>query len=515
MNFLDRVIAVLNPEAGLRRASLRKRTKLLDQMPEGRRRYEGDSRGRLSGNWLATGTDADTLIASHGRGLRARSRDLGRNSAIAARIFGVHADYIVGTGIKPRSATGDADLDRRVDALFAEAARNLDADGQTNFYGLQYRACRGMVEGGEMFGRRRPRRLSDGLPVPMQVQLLEPEMVDESKIGSGRGRYIKQGIEFDSIGRRRGYWFHKQNPYGSTMIPSVQGSSFVPADEVVHLFEGQRVQIRGIPWIAPVMADIRDFDEYCVAEDVRKKTEACLVGIVIPGADDAEPILGIAEDDARVAEGGEREPGIYDANGNPFERFEPGMFGYAHGGQDVKFNSPAMTTGQESYLRTRQRKIAAGARMPYELLTGDFSQANFASGKLGLLAYYRFVTVMQQQLLIPQFCQPIWDWVIDAAVGMGQLPDRDYPAIWQPPEFDSITRIDDARADLIEVRSGTRSLTEVIQKKGRNPDEVLDEIATTNAKIDEKGLTLDSDPRKIALNGQLQFEEGGENAGTE
>ncbi|HWQ57131.1 MAG TPA: phage portal protein [Bryobacteraceae bacterium] len=35
-----------------------------------------------------------------------------------------------------------------------------------------------------------------------------------------------------------------------------------------------------MPWLAPVMLAMRDLDDYRDAERMRKKTEACLAGIV-------------------------------------------------------------------------------------------------------------------------------------------------------------------------------------------------------------------------------------------
>lgn len=499
-NFVDSLFENLFPERALRRMAARKRMEMLDKAT---RNYEAAAHGRRTGGWWAPPSDADTLVAAQSRLLRDRSRDLVRNNPIAATIVAKHADYIVGNGIVPRANTGDPALNKQCDELFAEAAKYMHPERTMTFYGQQYQAVRTVIEGGEIFGRRRSRRKSDNLPVPVQIQLLEPEFIDSSK-GSMENREIRDGIEFDRIGGRKGYWIFRQHPNALRPIPGLDmNSHFVPAQQVLHLYEPLRTQIRGVPWLAPVMNDIRDLGDYFSAEDLRKKVEACVVGVVIPGVDDVDPLVGVEETEIDPKD----RSGLRDAYGNPHERMEPGMFLYAHGGQDVRFNNPAMTTGQESYIRTRLRNIAAGARMPYELMTGDFSQANFASGKLGILNYHRFVRLFQKHYLIPQFCQPAWDWVMEAAVLAGKLPmDKAFPCKWQPPEFDSITRLDDARADILEMRSGKRTLKQVIAATGNDPDTHLEEIAETNALLDDKGIILDSDPRTVTLNGQLQLD---------
>lgn len=122
------------------------------------RSYEGAARGRRTDGWHAPGSSADAEIGRAGALLRDRMRDLVRNNPHAAKAVSVLVNNIIGAGIMPRAASGDAALDREVDRLFETWARGCDADGQLDFYGLQTLACREMVEAGEVLVRRRPRR---------------------------------------------------------------------------------------------------------------------------------------------------------------------------------------------------------------------------------------------------------------------------------------------------------------------------------------------------------------------
>jgi capsid protein len=62
----------------------------------------------------------------------------------------------------------------------------------------------------------------------------------------------------------------------------------------------------------------------------------------------------------------------------------------------------------------------------------------------------------------------------------------------------------DAMADLLALRSGTMSLAQAIARQGHDPDAVLAEIATMNAKLDALGLVLDNDPRRVTKTGVMQ-----------
>ena len=482
-NWFDHAIATVAPRAAARRVLARQAFEALT------RGYDGAAKGRRTDGWRAPGTSADTEVGVAGALLRDRMRDLVRNNPHAAKAVAVLVNNIVGAGIMPRAASGNDTLDRKVDALFARWSAAADADGQLDFYGLQTLICREMVEAGEVLVRRRQRRAADGLPVPLQLQVLEADFLDATKSGVlGAGRLV-QGIQFNPIGKREAYWLHAEHPgdaYGA--LQNGLQSRPVPAIEIAHVYEKQRTQARGVPWGAPVIRSLRDLDDYEVAELVRKKTEACVTTIVF-GDDEAQQ--GIA-------------PSVVDADGNRVEQFEPGLIAYARGGKDIRFNQPSATGGYADYKRASLHTISAGFRVPYELLTGDLSQVNYSSIRAGLVEFRRQIDAVQWQLFIPMFCAPVWRWFCEAAWAAGLIPTPDVPVEWSPPKFEAVDPQKDAMANLLSIRSGTMTLAEVIARQGRNPDAVLAEIAATNAKLDTLGLVLDSDPRRVTKTGSAQ-----------
>jgi capsid protein len=95
-----------------------------------------------------------------------------------------------------------------------------DAEGITNFYGLQKRVARELFIAGEVFVRLRPRYISDGLSIPLQLELLPSEQLPLwLTMPLSNGNWIRQGIEFDRIGRRVAYHFWRVNPGDITQAP--------------------------------------------------------------------------------------------------------------------------------------------------------------------------------------------------------------------------------------------------------------------------------------------------------
>jgi capsid protein len=168
-----------------------------------RARLEGAMAQRRLRGWQPPLENINSLVASGGPRLLARSRELVVTNGYAANACEAFASNLVGDGIKPSSLIEDPALRDRVQRLWLAWTDEADADGLTDFYGLQAMVAREMFVAGECFVRLRPRRAEDGLLVPLQLQLLQSEMLPFEKTETaGNGNRIRCGIEFDLIGRR-------------------------------------------------------------------------------------------------------------------------------------------------------------------------------------------------------------------------------------------------------------------------------------------------------------------------
>lgn len=484
---IDRIVSRFSPEAGVRRLVARRAIENLQ------RGYDAVNIAKESRRRLSRGEAADSEIQASGGALREIMRDLVRNNDLAASATQVLVNNFVGSGIRPRANTSDKELNKRVGALWDKWAGRCDAHGHTDFHGVLNLAVRQMVESGECFAIRRRRAVGSGLP-PLQIELREPDHMDETK-AEHAGRMVRQGIEYDASGRRLAYWMFPEHPGGATTIfrPRME-SARIAADSVAHLFERQRVQSRGVPWGTPAVRALHDLGQWQRAEMVRKKTEACLVGIVTGD----EPGMNLAPD----GDGGAQ---VVDSSGNSVDTFRPGMIAYLKHGTDVRFNNPAATGGIAEWNKVQMHLIAAGFRVPYSLMTGDLEKVSFSSSRVGLNEFRRMVEQVQWLTIIPMICEPIWRWFIDAAQTAGLLPDdMDIPAEWAPPRFEAVNPLQDANADLLEVRAGFTSPQQQIARRGYDPEAVMAEWKEFADLMDGMGLIFDSDPRRTAKAGNAQ-----------
>lgn len=502
MGWWDRLVAAARPAPPPQRPA--------HDLPTWARSFKGATTSHLQQHWNTTNSGINTLISARGNTLRARARDLVRNNAHAARAVTALVTRIVGCGILPHCSTGDSTIDAMVDAHWSEWARQSSATDDLTIYGQQALAVRGMIESGETIVRFRPRRIGDVsagrvLRVPFQVEVLEADQLDHWKTeATDTGGKIIQGVEFDAIGRRRGYWIYPDHPYETLVTSTVRNqwlSAFVPADSTAHLYQAVRPgQVRGFPWLAPIMVTLRDLDEAQDYELVRMRMASALVAFVSGDESGVEQAIGAPEqgDDPN------NPSTITDVNGNPLERVEPGMVGILRGSRTVTLSNPTAVGGFPEYVKSQLKRISAGIGVPYPSLAADLEGVNYSSYRAGNLEHKAMVEAIQEHLVIPLLCDPLWRAFIRYAIAAGLIPDRAYPVEWSPPRFEDVDRVKEALADRLEIRSGTASRQGIVRRRGYDPDQVLAEIAQDNAKADEIGAVFDSDPRKTSSSGTAQ-----------
>jgi lambda family phage portal protein len=482
LNFFDRAILAIFPQWGLSRVRARVMA----------RHFEAASVGRRTDGWSRRGTDANSAASgaalSH---LRGKARDLARNNPYARRGIKRIVTNTVGWGIRPKPTGSGAQLIMGLWKLWAETTQ-CDAAGRLTFYGLQKLVMRTVVESGEVLIRRRLRRPVDGLAIPLQLQVLEPDFIDTSKDGmtGTAGGPIIQGIEFDALGRRIAYWLFDQHPGGGSQPMSGMGmeSRRIPADGVLHVYDQERPgQVRGPSWLASVAVRLSDFDEFEDATLMKQKISACLAAFVTD-VDGSGAAIGEASTSA---------------SDQSIDTMEPGMIVNLPSGRTVTVANPPQASDHQSFATTALRGVAAGLGVTYEDLCGDYSQVNYSSARMARLAHMADVHDWRWNMIIPQFCAPAWMWMLEA-LELANVNVELSPAEWTPPPIGMIDPANEGLAMSRNVRAGLMTPSEMVREQGFDPDVHFQEYADDLKKLDKLGITLDSDARKTSGSGQAQ-----------
>ena len=363
--------------------------------------------------------------------------------------------------------------DRTVQALWERWSRACDASGRLDWVGLGAQILTSVIVAGECFVILRVDEAAPGVPLTLQV--LGPEFLDESKTDAS----TIGGIRYDGL-RPAGYWLYRQNP---TLAGASAESVFVPADQVLHVYRPLLPgATRGQSWLAPVLIALNELASYLEAGLVRAKVGAILTAF-------------ITTPDGIAPWGPNQE----------LPSLEPGSVIKLEPGQNIEFTKPPETDQAfDPFVRAQMRRIAAGLGIPYEVLSGDLSQVTFASGRAGLLEFKRTIESVQYGLLIPLFCEPVLRRWSELARAVGVLtPDADVEVRrWVAPEIEMLDRRAEVLTDLLRVRAGFASRSEIIGRTGWRAEDVDAEIAADNARADALGLIFDSDARRRTQQGQ-------------
>lgn len=468
-NLIDRIVGYFSPSAALRRVRYRTAISMLTE----KRGYSGAARGRRGKNWHSNSNDAEVEVSQSLGILRNRSRDLIRNDPFAKKGILAIVNNTVGTGIIPKVS------DPRLNKMFMQWADSRKADfyGRLNLYGLTRLVFNTVVQSGECLIIRKRQADKD---FPIQLQVLEPDYLDSTKYDNDDR--IRDGVEYDDDGRVVAYWLFQEHPGGRVRIKDRKFNSVrMPAADVIHVYDFDRPgQVRGVPWMSSIMLQLRDLGDYDDAQLLRQKIAACFVGFL---KDNQDPIT-----QASTTE--EKKP--------MSERFEPGAWEVLPPGKEMQLAvPPGVGADYDPYIRRNLIKVAAGMGISYEALTGDLSNVNFSSGRMGWIEFQRNIDVWRWMILVPGFLDPVFEWWLDGKIINDPQVSSNTSATcsWTPPRREMIDPVKETEGMKNQVRCGFLTPSGAVRELGYDPDEHFKEFASDMKMLDRLELRLDSDPR--------------------
>ncbi|MES2753788.1 MAG: phage portal protein [Pseudomonadota bacterium] len=480
MSVLDRAIRAVSPAWALKRARANAALQVVMN-------YNAATTGNRGASWRRNATDADGAARERAR-LAYVARDMVRNTPFALRAQTVIANNVIGDGIIWKVAGRNkkrADLFR--DKLKAHFdTTSIDADGRCNLYGLQRLAMQAIVDSGEVLIRRRRRRNSDGLPLPFQIQVLEPDHLDTTRdtiMSAADGNEIREGIEYNAIGQRVAYHLFDRHPGSTNNLRGTLSSRRVPASEILHIYRQDRPgQMRGVTWFAPIAMPLQDLDDMQDAQLMRQKIAACFAAFrVTPDGDFAAGAAGDGSATDDVDPGG-------------LSTLVPGRIQNLAQGEDIRFSTPPAAEGYDKFTKLVLQSAAAGIGITYEALSGDLSGVNFSSARMGRMEMDRNVSSWQWLMMIPQMMQPLAGWATEGfALATGQMGGDPLSLSWVPPHRMLIDPAREIPALREKVKAGFASRQGVLRELGHDPEDVMAEQIEDRDFSAANGLRFDSD----------------------
>lgn len=500
IRFIDRMIAEISPTWGLNRLRARHMLSTIENYfggPSGG--YDAGKNNRLTSQWRPPLLRENAISAGQLQWLRNRSWDVYRNNCHARKIVRSIESKVIGRGLTPQSIAEHKD--GKAHEPFRRAAlelwlsiggtfdyRGAPGSGGQHLGDLMRLALRSTILSGEVLYTLRAEsevwQRKKRSPIPLSLQLIDSARLDESKHGDNEFR----GIRVNERGERIGYWLLNSNG-----ISDMTDSRLHPADAIKHLYMAEDVdQLRGTPWFAPALMQMRDTADYQYNELKASAIAACVVlGIKHPFGSSG---FGLQQDGSTDLE---------DADGNKITGMQPGMIVKLDKDGEIQgFNPSRPNTNAEAWIQHLLRSTAAGLPgVKSSTVTGDYRNSSFSSERSSDNDAWPELEAIQAWFA-GGFCQPIYEQVIEIGVVSGwfdhvedfTLADfmarrNDYLAVeWQGPVSRSINPTDDAKASIAEIQGFTSSPQIECAKRGRNWREILKQISEFRTAAQEEQI---------------------------
>lgn len=478
-----------------------------DRLRQQQRAYDGASVNRLTGDWYAPGTSADSELLTTLRLLRNRSRELVRNNPYAKHAVRLIVNNVIGTGmgLQAQVTSANGKLQTRINDSIEQAWADWCAEdtchtGGTLPFALMERLLTAqLVTAGEAIVRLVRQPFGKG-EIPLALEVIEADrLMDQWQTAKApNGNIIRMGVEMDAWGRPVAYWFLPTHP-GDYQFTTFEPAKYlrVPAEDVIHLFVAERwPQTRGEPWFASTLRTLRDVQGYEEAAIVKARASANIVGFI-------KAPEGMAPDDK-------------DGVGRSILETEPGTWQTLLPGEDVAgFMGAAPSPELDPFLKHMVRKHAVGVGISYETASRDYSGATYSSMRVGLLDdrdQYRSL----QGFCALKFRRRLHCEWLDAAVLVGKAKvGADYysnSAKYQAMRIKArgwswIDPAKEVAAYKVAVRNGFMTQGDVVNQTSPDKD-IEDVMRERREELDmaaDLELVFDSDPAQTTEKGQAQL----------
>jgi lambda family phage portal protein len=443
--------------------------------------YDGASK-RAMPYWNPFNNSADADLTTDLPALRAKSRDLVRNNAIASGAIETIVEAVVGRGITPNPK-----LMTDVLGISTEQAKQVEKaimqewtlwanggycslEGHYSFAELQRLAVYQQCENGDAFVQLALIQYPAN-PYFLKLNFIEADRVCNPSFKQDTNK-LAMGVERDNYGRPFRIHVLKEHPGGFAHQHEWQPLDIYRNDgwrNVLHLTKlGRPSQSRGVPLLASVLLSLKHLDEYADAELKAAKNQSIFSLFInsenpqaMKNALSALAATGIPQ--AGMGNGGSRTdpsdirkslPGGMVFSLNPNEKI-----------QTVAATHP--NSGFAEFFQATTNHIAIGMGLPQEVMTKKYD-SSYSASRAAILEAWRTYRVLRKRL-IHNFCEPIYQRFLYEAVLLGRLDLKGYgqdPLItqawascsWHGETQGSIDPVKDAVSSKMRLEQGLTTL---------------------------------------------------------
>lgn len=474
-NWIDKAVSFISPERGYAREAWRQ------GLYELQKNYDAGNYDRLNARWYATNQSAEYTDRISRDVIRARARDLERNSDIANSLTGAYKRNIIGGGYNLQARTENEEINNQIEKLWKIwcKKKNCDITETQSFNQIMRMAVqRKKIDGALLFHKV----YTTGGILPFKLQLIEVDELDTSRmVPKNKENKVVGGIELNKYNKAEGYWIRQYTLDGFSISEPV----YVDAKDIIFYFSKKRPsQIREISDLTPTVTRIRDANEFMNAVSVKERILACLsvfIKKILPTGGFGREINASGTDK-------------YNYNG---KTLMPGMIKYLNPGEEIDAVNPSgQAADATNYTKQQLRLIGAGQGISYESISRDMSESNYSSARQGMIE--DDLTYEEDKEQVIEVMDEIYETFLISAVLAGKIEIRDFwekkneymehewikaPKRWIDP-------LKEANANRIAIETGQKTFKEISAENGKDWREQINDMEEVLSYAESKGIKL-------------------------
>ena len=497
MEFLDKLIVAFAPKYGIKRIQAAQAVKAY---------YEAAKTSRLH-TVKRNSSDPDAVTKPALESLRDQARHFEQNYDLGRGVLDVLVANTVGEGIKPIPLVKGKDgklakeFNAELKKLYINWAKKPEVTGEFDYYSAQRILARSLYRDGEVLNQYvegTVAKLDHQTVVPFSFEMIESDYLPNDLEDDRKG--ITQGVQKNAWGKPVAYYVYKSNP-DSSFITNVKDTKKIAANKMTHLKLMDRIrQTRGVSIFASILNRLDDVKEIDENERVAARVAAAMAGFIKKGSPDLY-IAPTGDDDYREME------------------FQPGMiFDDLKTGEEIgTINTTRPNPDLIPFRADQLKAAAAGSNTSYSSISKNYD-GTYSSQRQELVEQYASYGILWSYM-VANFAAPTWERFVNTAVAaklvdtsdidMDTIHDSSHtrpPLTWIDPkkELEAIEK---------EISLKIVSRSDVIRRRGGDPEEVANKIAEENEMYKELGI--DSTVEQPSEEGDAEDDEDDEDVKTD
>lgn len=468
--------------------------------------FQGGKLDRITEEWNPGTIGPNRAIQMDGKRLRERARDLVINNPKAGAAVDAYIANVLECGITPKPKFDDPETRGlwtgawdRWGGLTAHATREADITEKETIYELAALWLRELIIAGGVLTHyvERPLRAGGrGRTLPTSIELIAEERFADEVQYSGpntkTANPVINGVEIEeSTGRDLAYWVWSVEP-NDLRFAFDRAPLRLPVEECEYsFFRGRIGQNRGYSLFHAVVVWLWALGFYTDNELKNSDIKSCWAYFIQTNPEFNGDFADLLDSSP--------ETGTTDFYGNKVEKLEPQSIFRGTPGDTIQSVGPNVP-GSDSlpWIQLIERSIAIGVGLSYEELCRDYSKGSFSSVRAAMNSDRKRYRRMQK-FAINHFCNPTYRRfaAAGARVGLDGFPrpseflsdmDAWLSVDWRPPGWESVNPRDDAQADDIGLKNGTKTRSGIIAKTGGDWEEVDEQREREMESEERRGL---------------------------